>query len=189
MDRALKVVAQSTYGAQPGKHVGDLGVLYEMEQALRSMPLPVSTIRAAYFMSNWDMSLQTARQDGVVHTFYPPDLKLPMVSPGDIGQVVADLMMEPLSQTGLHYVEGPEPYSSTDVANAFANALGKPVTAVETPPEQWRSALMAVGFSPLAAESMAAMTEIVRNKDYELPTSPIRGKTTLERYVNELVNN
>ncbi|CCH52866.1 NmrA family protein [Fibrisoma limi BUZ 3] len=183
-----KVVAQSTYGAQPGDRVGDLGVLYEMEQALQNMQVPVSILRAAYFMSNWDMALQTARQDGVVHTFFPTDLKLPMVSPLDIGQVAADLMMEPLSQTGLHYVEGPELYSSTDVANAFANVLEKPVTAIETPPAHWITALTSVGFSQPAAESMAAMTEIVRNQAYELPTSPIRGSITLKEYINELIS-
>ena len=30
-----KVVAESTYGAQPGEAVGDLGVLFEMEERLK----------------------------------------------------------------------------------------------------------------------------------------------------------
>lgn len=46
-----KVVAESTYGAQPGKHIGDLGVLYEMEQALTALPVPVTIIRGAYYMT------------------------------------------------------------------------------------------------------------------------------------------
>jgi hypothetical protein len=32
-----KVVAESTYGAQPGEGVGDLGVLYDMEEQLKKM--------------------------------------------------------------------------------------------------------------------------------------------------------
>ena len=35
-----KVVAQSTEGAQPGEGIGDLGVLYDMEERLKKMNLP-----------------------------------------------------------------------------------------------------------------------------------------------------
>jgi uncharacterized protein YbjT (DUF2867 family) len=55
-----KIVALSTYGAQPGSRIGDLGVLYEMEQGLANQPVPATIIRAAYLMSNWEMSLPTA---------------------------------------------------------------------------------------------------------------------------------
>lgn len=47
-----KIVAESTYGAQPGSQIGDLGVLYEMEQQLAAQCIPFSIIRAAYYMSN-----------------------------------------------------------------------------------------------------------------------------------------
>ncbi|MGL5805090.1 MAG: NAD(P)H-binding protein, partial [Xenococcaceae cyanobacterium] len=89
-----KIVAQSTYGAQPGSQIGDLGVLYEMEQQLASLSIPFSIIRAAYYMSNWDFSLQTAKQDGAIETFFPSDFVLPMVAPRDIGQMAARLMTE-----------------------------------------------------------------------------------------------
>jgi uncharacterized protein YbjT (DUF2867 family) len=39
-----KIVAESTYGAQPGNHIGDLGVLYEMEQSLTARSVPVTII-------------------------------------------------------------------------------------------------------------------------------------------------
>jgi uncharacterized protein YbjT (DUF2867 family) len=55
-----KIVAQSTYGAQPGEGKGDLNVLYDLEQALAAQPISVSVIRAAYYMSNWDAALKTA---------------------------------------------------------------------------------------------------------------------------------
>ena len=64
-----KVVAQSTEGAQPGEGIGDLGVLYNMEERLKKMNLPTDIIRVGYYMSNWDGSLETAEKDGQVHTF------------------------------------------------------------------------------------------------------------------------
>lgn len=182
-----KVVAESTYGAQPGDRIGDTGVLYEMEQALSEKGIPSSIIRAAYYMSNWDMSLLTAQQEGVVHTLYPPDFKLPMVAPDDLGQVAARLMLEPLDKTGLYYVEGPELYSSADVAAASKAALGRTVQAVETPRDKWIPALKALGFSAKGAESMAAMTAITWEEKYDLPASPLRGTTTLDEYITNLV--
>ena len=182
-----KVVAESTYGAQPGEGVGDLGVLYEMEQALAHKKQSVSIIRAAYYMSNWDTALASARQAGVVPTLYPVDLPLPMVSPDDIGQLAARLLMEPLDKTGLYYIEGPAAYSSAEVAAAFANALNRPVRAMETPPDQWVAVLQGMGFSPEAASSMAAMTAITKQQNYERPGAPIRGQTTLGAYIGQLV--
>jgi uncharacterized protein YbjT (DUF2867 family) len=55
-----KIVAESVYAAQPGDRIGDLGVLYELEQGLLKTGIPTSIIRAAYYMSNWDMALATA---------------------------------------------------------------------------------------------------------------------------------
>jgi uncharacterized protein YbjT (DUF2867 family) len=92
-----KIVAESTYGAQPGSQIGDLGVLYEMEQQIAAQSIPFSIIRAAYYMSNWDFSLQSAKHDGVIHTFFPTDFALPMVAPRDIGQLAARLMTEPMA--------------------------------------------------------------------------------------------
>lgn len=183
-----RVVAESTYGAQPADRSGDLGILYEMEQALAAQPIPASIIRAAYYMSNWDASLETARQEGVVHTLYPADFELPMVAPRDIGQVAARLMTEPAS-TRLHYVEGPEAYASADVAAAFAAALRRPVEAVVTPQDQWTQAFKAMGFSDRAAESYAGMTAITLKRGYSPPDAPERGDTSLEHYVRGLVRN
>lgn len=76
-----KIVAESTYGAQPGDSVGDMGVLYAMEQGLAAQPIPASIIRAACHMSNWEMGLVSARQGGKVHSLYPADCKLPMLAP------------------------------------------------------------------------------------------------------------
>ncbi|GAB3711132.1 NAD(P)H-binding protein [Spirosoma flavus] len=182
-----KIVAESVYAAQPGDRIGDLGVLYELEQGLLKTGIPTSIIRAAYYMSNWDMALATAQQAGQVHTLYPPAFKLPMVAPQDLGAVGARLLQEPVEQTGLHYVEGPERYSSAEVAAAFGVALGKEVKAVETPREAWVSSLQQMGFSGPAAKSMAAMTAITLAQAYELPDDPIRGGITLQMYISALV--
>ncbi|MGH6613064.1 NmrA family NAD(P)-binding protein [Sphingomonas sp.] len=181
-----KVVAESAYGAQPGDRLGDLGTLYTLEQGLKTQPIPASIIRAAYYYSNWDASLDTAREQGVVHTMLPVDFALPMVAPQDLGEQAARLLTEPADRTGTHYVEGPERCSAADVAAAFAAAFGKPVKVVATPREQWVESFTALGFSDAAAESYARMTAITLDKG-EAPEAPIRGSVTLDDYVADLV--
>ncbi len=182
-----KIVAASTYGAQPGERCGDLTILYGLEQALHDQPIPVTMLRAAYYMSNWDASLATARDEGVVHTLFPADFSLPMVAPHDIGQVAARLLMEPAARTGLHNVEGPDRYTPDDVAAAFAAALGRPVKAVATQRAAWEAAFRAQGFSAPAAASYTRMTAVTVDADYPLPDAPIRGATSLQDYVTGLI--
>ena len=181
-----KIVAESTYGAQPGECLGDLNTLYEMEQGLDAQPIPHSIIRAAYYMSNWDMVIGAARQDGTLPTMYPADLEIPMVAPADLGTVAARLLTEPVGNTGIQYVEGPERYSSRDVAEAFAKALGNPVKVAVTPRPEWESAYRQQGFSQAAARSYARMTAISVDGDYPMPDDPVRGTVTLQAYIDAL---
>jgi uncharacterized protein YbjT (DUF2867 family) len=184
-----KIVAESTQGAQrlePGGG-GDLGVLFEMEQALAAQPIPSSIIRAAYYMSNWDGFLESAAREGVIASFFPADFMLPMVAPKDLGRVAADLMTEPIERTGLHDVEGPKHYSASDVAAAFSAALKRKVTVNVIPRERWLQTFRELGFSEAAAASYAGMTGITLDRRYEPSAPPVRGKTSLESYVTELV--
>lgn len=182
-----KIVAESTYGARPGDRIGDLAILYEMEQAIRATSIPSSVIRAAYYMSNWDAALETARDEGVVHTMFPIDFELPMVAPDDLGRAGAALLTQITNGAGVHYVEGPRRYSSADVASAFAAALGRPVEAVETPPDKWEETFRSMGFSDAAARSYAGMTEVTVNDTFPPFDIAEHGKVTIERYIHGLV--
>jgi uncharacterized protein YbjT (DUF2867 family) len=181
-----KVVVESAYGAQPGERIGDLSVLYDLEQALLNQPIPVTIQRAAYYMSNWDAVLDAAK-GGTLPTMFPADLKIPMVAPADLGRAAAQRLRELPRVEEPHYVEGPERYSANDVAAAFAAALGKAVTVQATPRDRWVEAYRALGFSDAAADSYARMTAVSVDDGFDTPAAPERGETTLAAYVNTLV--
>ncbi|HXH32740.1 MAG TPA: NmrA family NAD(P)-binding protein [Bacteriovoracaceae bacterium] len=183
-----KVIAESTYGAQPGDGLGDLGVLHEMEQGLQDLGIPTSIVRAAYYMSNWDNFLETARTEGKIYSFYPADFELPMVAPADIGKFAAELLLEPVTSTGTYYIEGPRRYSANDVAAAFSKTLNRTVRVEVLESEAWLPWLKEMGYSHAAAKSIVAMAEITLHGKYENPTSPHRGSTTLQEYITLLVN-
>jgi uncharacterized protein YbjT (DUF2867 family) len=94
--------------------------------------------------------------------------------------------MEPLDKTGLYYRTGPEDYSPSNVAAAFAKALGRTVEVVQIQEDKWESYLEEQGFSKKAAMSMANMTRITLKQDYELPENPERGSVTLDKYISDL---
>jgi uncharacterized protein YbjT (DUF2867 family) len=179
------VVVQSTYGAQPGEGIGDLGVLYEFEEGVRATGLHTTVLRAAYYMSNWDMAFESARDQGVVQSFFPGDFALPMAAPADLGRAAARLLAG-IGKPEVHYVEGPQPYTPDDVARAFAEALARDVRTAVTPRESWIDTYRSLGFSPAAAASYARMTEMTLAGPAR-PAAPERGPTTLTDYVGTLV--
>jgi uncharacterized protein YbjT (DUF2867 family) len=183
-----KVVAESTGGAQPGERIGDLSVLWELEQGLAEQAIPAAVNRAAYYMSNWDGMLESVRSTGKLPTMFPADMPIPMVAPKDLGRIAADRLMSGPEDTGIRYVEGPRRYSSAEVAQAFSNALGRKVAVEVTPRERWKQAFQAMGFSDAAAESYAGMTAASVDSNFEVPEEPLRGTTTLETYIRDLVS-
>ncbi len=187
--RLERVVALSTYGAEPGERIGDLGTLHRFEEGLADLKTPVAVVRAAYLLSNWDGLLPPARDDGVLPTMLDADLRVPMVDPADVGAAAADLLTRPAPATGVHFVEGPERYTPADVAAAFGSALGRPVEVTVTPRDGWVPAFREMGFSAEAAASYAGMTAVTVEGDLELPESPTRGATTLTAYIDALVKN
>lgn len=176
-----KIVAASTYGAQSGDDIGDLGVLYHLEQGLAALhQTPVAVIRSAYYMSNWDTVAGIVQNEGILPTLYPADFKLPMVAPADISAFAAALMLNEV--IGLHYIEGPERYSARDVAAVFSHALNKQVEVSSTPDDELQDSLIKAGFSKQAAQYMSNVTKIALHGDYKA-TDPHHGQTTLQDYI------
>lgn len=185
--RLERIVAESTYGAQPAQRAGDLGVLYDLEQALRLQPIAHRAIRAAYYMSNWDAALDTARERGVVESFFPADFLLPMVAPQDLGLAAADLLTAAEIERQPLYVEGPRRYCPADVASCFASALNRSVEVEVVPRERWVERFRELGFSQPGAESYARMTALTLDQGSHAASEPRRGDTTLREYIDALV--
>ena len=180
-----KVVAESTAGAQPGERLGDASVLWELEEGLRSQPVPAAINRAPFYMSNWDSQIEPVRKTGTLSTMYPAALKLPMAAPDDIGRIAADRLMTGLDDIGVRYIEGPSRYSSSDVAAAFSKALQRPVEVEVTLREEWRAAFRALGFSEPAADAYARMTAAALDDGFDSIVDPIRGEITLDTYIGQ----
>jgi uncharacterized protein YbjT (DUF2867 family) len=180
-----KVVAESTYGAQPGDRIGDLSVLYGFEQALAHQPIPAAVNRAGYYMSNWAQVLPEVKK-GILPTMLPAQKRLPMVAPQDLGVTGSLRLVSDLDDVGIRHVEGPDWYNPSDVALAFADVLEHPVSVQELSRKDWKATYRKQGFSDSAADAYARMTAVTIDSGFESPPGAIKGSISLRAYIEKL---
>jgi uncharacterized protein YbjT (DUF2867 family) len=142
--RPGKVVFLSTVGAQ----VTELNLLNNSgmtEAMLRTVPVPVAFLRAAWFMENAAWDIESAKS-GVVHSFLQPlDHRIPMVATEDIAQTAVELLAQSWNGVRIVELEGPERYSSNDVAAELASALHAPVRNEIVPRSTWEELFRSQG--------------------------------------------
>src|SRR5438309_11287075 len=131
--RPQRVVYLSTIGAQASQP--NLLTQHTMiEKALGELPMPITFLRPAWFMENFRWDVAAARESGSIMSFLQPlDKAVPMVATADIGREAAKLLQE--SWTGLRVVEleGPRRVTPDEVANIFAEVLGRRVSMDAVP--------------------------------------------------------
>lgn len=164
-----KVIGLSSIGAQHASGTGNLQMSYMLEHAFTGLPVQQIFVRPSYYYSNWLPHLPTVKDQGILPTFFPTDLKITMVSPMDVAEFIAEVMINNVEGSQIYELEGPA-YSSIDVANTFEEILDRPVQAQQIPGTKWMETLQQIGFTEDAINNFVEMTEAV-----------IEGKTTPER--------
>jgi uncharacterized protein YbjT (DUF2867 family) len=143
--RPGRIVLLSTIGAQ-ATQTNLLTQRSLLEDALRRQPVPVTFLRPGWFMENCAWDVDSARDAGVVRSFLQPlGRAIPMVATDDIGALAATLMQETWSGTRIVELEGSTRTSPNDIAAAFAEVLGRPVSAEIVPRETWETLFTSQG--------------------------------------------
>jgi NAD(P)H dehydrogenase (quinone) len=136
--KPAKVVALSTVGAD-ARQPNLLNVLGRMEEALGSLPMPVTFLRAAWFMENAAWDIPSAKKGLIQSYLQPLDRPVPMVSTDDVGRAAAELLKERWEGKRVVELEGAQRVSPNALAAAFAKVLGTPVRAEVVPRDRWES--------------------------------------------------
>jgi uncharacterized protein YbjT (DUF2867 family) len=143
--KPAKVVCLSTIGAhatQPNL-LNQLGLV---EQALRTLPMPVCFLRAAWFMENAAWDVAPARDLGVVPSFLQPlDKPVPMVATTDIGHLAAAFLQETWTGCRVIELEGPRRITPNQIAESFAKIFGRPVRMEAVPRDTWEGLFASQG--------------------------------------------
>lgn len=139
--RPNRVLAISDYGAHVREIIGMPTMYRAFEEHLHQLDMPKAFLRSAEHMQGWGLVIPAAVATGILPSFHDPvDMEFPTISAPDLGLIAADLLLRPNTGTDPHVVhaEGPRRYSTSDVAAALGELLGRTVTAQAVPRSQWQ---------------------------------------------------
>lgn len=188
--RLPKAVVLSSVGAQHASGTGVIATLNRLEALLERAVTTTVFLRPGYFVETWSEVAEAAIAEGVLPTFLEPAQKIPMVSTIDVGRAAAQLFSEEWTGTRIVGLSGPEDWSASDVATAFANALGRSVTPAFVPPDQRAAMLAAAGVPPEVARALLGMYDGIASGQvaHEPGTELRRGTVQLTAAVERLVS-
>jgi uncharacterized protein YbjT (DUF2867 family) len=176
-------VVLSSVGAQHVEGTGLVKMLNLVEREWGALGVPVTFLRASYFMENWGSMLPTAVDSGELPSFIgPSDRKVHMVATRDVGELAAQLLLEPALRRRVVELAGPEDYSPNEVADSLTRLLGRPVHVKEYLPAALMPILEDLGYSAELAGLVAELNEAITRGllSFEHPDHAVRGRTTLE---------
>lgn len=190
--RPQSVLAISDYGAHLASGTGITLTFRHLEDELAKLGIPLTVLRSAEHMQNWGRLVKRAVQSGVLPSLHHPVTKrFPTVSAADVGLVAAEfLLSEEQMPLRIVHVEGPERYSTEDVAGILGELAGRRITAQELPRPAWVPALVGGGLSTGYAELVATMFDAhnAGRIDVEAGVGDTRsGKTRLRQVLAALM--
>lgn len=189
--RIPHVVALSSSGAHREEGTGIVRALHDFEVALRGSAPSLTLIRATEFMENWGSVLGVASEDGVLPSMRQPlDVRGETVSATDVGRLAAEALQQPHGGERIINLKGPDEYSPEDAAQALSELLGKPVTAVAPPREDWEGSLTAIGLGASYAKELAALYDAMNagRAVFEPVGETRRGSVTLRQALQAMLS-
>jgi uncharacterized protein YbjT (DUF2867 family) len=184
------VVFLSSIGAHHEAGTGPIRTVHAGEVALRGTGLPVTFVRASYFLENWAPVLPVARKDGVLPSFLPAASRYPMVAVRDIGPVAAQALLDGPRGTRIIELAGPREVSPEEVAAAAAKLLQRPVKVVEAPLDAVVPTFTSFGISENVAGLFREMYQGMQSGKVAFQgqgTEQLRGATGLEDALRSLL--
>jgi uncharacterized protein YbjT (DUF2867 family) len=106
--KPAKAVFLSSIGSEQPSGLGLITSTHLLEQATRTLPIPVAYLRAGSFMENWLGALDHIRATGEMPFFYGPlDHKFPLIATRDIGLAGARVLQDSWTGERVLEVDGP----------------------------------------------------------------------------------
>jgi uncharacterized protein YbjT (DUF2867 family) len=113
------------------------------------------------------------------------------VASSDVAEVVTTVLRAPQDHIGAVYeLTGPATLDVDELADQYAQALGRPITAVRPSYDEWLEVLRKVGLPPHVQQHIATMAKLHREDRYNRSTHDVEGITgrpalTVRQYVEQ----
>ncbi|MEW2512696.1 NmrA family NAD(P)-binding protein [Streptomyces sp. NPDC046870] len=162
------------------------------EQVLNWSGLPVVHIRPTAFLDNplfTTLAARTIRENGTIALPFGAGRTSP-IAVDDVARTVATVLRDPLPHVGNVYeLTGPRTVDMTEMAEAFSEALGRPVSYVDVPLDRWREEVLSViGLPPHVEQHILTMCRLHRQNRYDRASGDVERLTgaparTIEEFV------
>jgi uncharacterized protein YbjT (DUF2867 family) len=154
--RIPHVVLLSAFASHRQSGSGPLAGLHDAERILGAVPgLRLASIRAGYFYENLLPVLDAVKGAGVLPSFFPAELPVPMVATRDIGLLAAELLLDVASQGVVELGAG---LTHSEIARVLGQIVGKPVRVDELPLDTIAPTIANLGFN---ADLTKAYVELI----------------------------
>ena len=153
------IVFMSSVGAHHPTGTGLIQSLYYAEQRFADLKADVTFVRGSYFLENWEPELIALRNGDVLNTFLNADHKIPQVAVRDLGNVIAEVLVQP--RRGHHVIEftGPADWSPVEIAESMGEVSAKSVRVQQWPVAAAADALAGFGIPRPVAVLIQEMYE------------------------------
>ncbi|HZY63108.1 MAG TPA: NmrA family NAD(P)-binding protein [Edaphobacter sp.] len=156
-----RLVALSSMGSEKTEKLGNITATSLMERAFSNLPFPTAFIRAGSFYENYASALSTAQHTGKYFSFQPVDFPFPAVGSIDIGNLVAELLLN--GWTGKKFIELGSLTTANQMAAAVSKAIGRDVQAQAIPRQAWAETLQQFGLPAGSTGPYEQMMESIGN--------------------------
>lgn len=183
-----KIVGLSSNGAQHESGTGNLMASYMLEHAFSDLEIEQVFVRSSYYFSNWLGYLELIKEHGILPTFFPPEMKVPMIAPSDVAEFLSEVIVCKIPKERIYEITGSHAYSSLDIAKIFGEVLNRNVILQQVLPEEWESTLIQAGFSKDGAKNLALMTKaVIEGKTKNEISNPVYFSTDFESYLKNFI--
>jgi uncharacterized protein YbjT (DUF2867 family) len=162
------------------------------EQVLNWSGLPVIHIRPTSFLDNplfTTLPARTIQENGTLVLPFGAGRTSP-IAVDDVARAVATVLREPGPHAGRVYeLTGPHTVDMTEMADAFAKALGRPVSYVDVPLETWRKEVLStIALPPHIEQHIITMCRLHQQNRYDRASGDVERLTgrparTIEEFV------
>ncbi|GAA4015936.1 NAD(P)H-binding protein [Streptomyces marokkonensis] len=159
----VRVVFQSSVGAEKRHGAGEIDGLAATEVALDGLDTGVTHLRCGYFFTNLLFDIESLKV-GRIQTVLPLDASMSWVAPRDIAEVAAmALLNRDWEGRRVQAVHGPEDLTWSQVAEILTDELGRDVVVDRVADAEMYQQYLAVGMPTAMADAVLGMSTGLRD--------------------------
>lgn len=128
-----------------------------VEELLIQSGLPFTILQPTAYMQNVQAYWQQITQDGIYAVPYPSDVQMSLVDLRDVAEAAANVLTDQKHLYAIYMLAGPDILTTTDIASALGQHLGRDVKADQIDLGDWRSTVEANGLGSYQVKTLLKM--------------------------------